>query len=394
MPVVEPGSLVAINAPAIRDAAVTLPDVDCDNPYFLHALLCQLGLPRQKLEERRFERRSGSAALLLQAGEAYNGQRYIPQPLPSGTRPRLVLVHVCSEAVRTKQRTIDIGHSTRDFLRKLNIDVGGRNMEAFRAQMLALSVCQMTLGFLGADKRVRQVNCPPVDKFEAWLVDEAGGRSLWPAEIELSERFFETLREHAVPLNPEGVAKLQHSALSLDAYTWLAHRLCRVRDNAGVFVSWQNLHEQFGQEYTGKDALKDFRKRFGKALRDAAGAYPDAKFDVIAGGLKLFPSAPPVKKVQAVVKLPKPEKPSEHMPEFKLCDGRTEWASSWDRAQELHISHDAIEAMRKKVHGWDMNVLVNKYYVSLATRKASAGRNPTLAFEGWVRKFTKGKPPA
>ena len=113
-----------------------------------------------------------------------------------------MLIHICSEAVRTKQKVIEIGESTRDFLRKLRISEQGSSMKAFRDQMRALACCHMTLGFV-KDGRVGQVDTKPIKRFEAWLVDELSQRALWPAELELSGEFMETLREHAVPLAPD-----------------------------------------------------------------------------------------------------------------------------------------------------------------------------------------------
>ena len=72
--------------------------------------------------------------------------------------------------------------------------------------------------------------------------------TLWPGTIELSERFFNTLSEHAVPLDYRALAALRHSSLALDTYTWLAHCLWRVARPQGVKVSWRNLRDQFGLE--------------------------------------------------------------------------------------------------------------------------------------------------
>jgi hypothetical protein len=38
----------------------------------------------------------------------------------------------------------------------------------------------------------------------------------WPGVLELGERFFETLLEHAVPLDPVSISALKSSALRLD----------------------------------------------------------------------------------------------------------------------------------------------------------------------------------
>ena len=67
------------------------------DPQFLHAVLCQLGLPRNPTPSKTFERRSGRAHLSLQAGRTFDGMKFVDQPLPSGTRPRLVLINLCSE---------------------------------------------------------------------------------------------------------------------------------------------------------------------------------------------------------------------------------------------------------------------------------------------------------
>jgi len=124
---------------------------------------------------------------------------------------------------------------------------------------------------------------------------------LWPGSMTLSGEFYSTLLEHAVPLDPRAVHGLQKSALALDLYTWLAHRLCRVQKPEGVKLSWANLRQQFGQEYS---CAKDFKKEFRAALLKVCAAYPDARVSEEAGGLRLFSSPAPVPKSQVVVKLP------------------------------------------------------------------------------------------
>ena len=228
------------------------------DPQFLHAVLCQLGLPRNPTPSKTFERRSGRAHLSLQAGRTFDGMKFVDQPLPSGTRPRLVLINLCSEAVRTRDRVVNIGGSVREFLRRLNIDPGGESMAQFRKQMLALSCCHMTLAMMTANGPA-QVDAKPIDAFQAWHTNEDGQQTLWPGYIRLTDKFFESLMEHAVPLETEAIGRLQNSAFALDVYSWLAHRLWRVNDPCGVVVSWTALKEQFGQEYAD---TKDFRRRF------------------------------------------------------------------------------------------------------------------------------------
>lgn len=109
--------------------------------------------------------------------------------------------------------------------------------------------------------------------------------------IEFSRVFFETLAEHAVPLDYRALCALKDSALALDVYTWLAHRLRRVKGTQGALPSWQNLRDQFGQEYANP---KDFKKEFRRALHQVCVVYPDARIGEVIGGLILYPSLPPL----------------------------------------------------------------------------------------------------
>ena len=107
----------------------------------------------------------------------------------------------------------------------------------------------------------------------------------------LSDKFFSSLKDHALPIDPRAIRALQHSARALDAYVWLAHRLPRVRSRRGDRVSWAALHGQFGGEMADQ---KMFRREFNKALLQARGVYPSARITAIDGGLMLRNSPPPI----------------------------------------------------------------------------------------------------
>jgi hypothetical protein len=137
-----------------------------------------------------FTRSNGSASLRLEAGAWWNGLEWIDQPLPYGTRPRLVLIHACSEAVRTRSREIEVEHSVRAFLRRLGIDAGGYNMGKFKRQMLALAACRMVLGYT-AGAKVINAKVDPVEQFDAWLQDEDNGQKvMWPGGATLTWQAF------------------------------------------------------------------------------------------------------------------------------------------------------------------------------------------------------------
>jgi len=264
---------------------------------FLHAVLCQVGMPRRAVAANVFERSSGAVSMRLEAGVLFKRGGFEQQPLPYGTRPRLVMVHISTEAVRTQRREIEVGDSIRSFMLTLGLDPGGREYVHFKKQMEALAACRMTIG-MHAGGRAVTVNTQPISRFDAWLHPTGRQQVLWPGTLELSSEFYATLTEHAVPLDYRALGALKHSALALDIYTWLAHRLCRIQAAAGVKISWENLRDQFGQEYANP---KDFKKEFKQALRQVMAVYPGARIDDTPGGLMLHSSPPPVHKSQVLV---------------------------------------------------------------------------------------------
>lgn len=259
-----------------------------ERPDYLHSVLCQVGLPRRRVEGTTFERTNGNASLLIEAGKLWNGKDWVPQPLPYGTRPRLALVHLSSEAVRTKSPTVEVGHSVREFLLRLGISTGGEEYANFGRQMRALAACRMSLGV-----GLETLEAKPIKRFAAWVDGSPHQRSLRPGVIELTSEFYASLAESAVPLDARALGALKHSALALDVYSWLAHRLHRIRGRAGTKLSWANLRAQFGQEYRDP---KDFKREMTKALRAVMAVYPDARVEQVAGGLVLMPSRSPVPK--------------------------------------------------------------------------------------------------
>jgi len=370
------GRDLVVKSETLNEQAVVFAETGGADPQFLHAVLCQLGLPRNPTASRTFERTSGRASLSLQAGRTFDGLKWTDQPLPSGTRPRLVLINLCSEAVRTRSENVNVGSSVREFLRRLNIDPGGESMAHFRRQMLALSSCHMTLAMMTA-KGPAQVDAKPIDAFQAWHTDEDGQHTLWPGYIRLTAKFFESLMEHAVPLETEALGQLQNSAFALDVYSWLAHRLCRVNDRNGIVLSWGVLKQQFGQEYAD---TKNFKRKFLGALRKAAGAYKEARLETVAGGLKLLPSPPPVKRSSVRLEACPAQKAALAAPSPPPVS-----------AHEL-VSVDALEKVGSIAPGWDKYALAERYKGWVASL-GEMPRNPDAAFLGWVRKFTKGKRP-
>ena len=81
----------------------TIPEMvqDPDELAFLHSVLAQTFLPYRDPKTRDYVRESGRASLVLTAGYLLDPATRKPvlQGIPYGTKPRLLLVHLCTQAI-------------------------------------------------------------------------------------------------------------------------------------------------------------------------------------------------------------------------------------------------------------------------------------------------------
>ena len=263
--------LTPINRRIIEAAADIQMDEAAEIEY-QHGILCQVGLPRKKTEGRVFERNFKNASIRVKAGELWDGGKWVEQPIPYGPKPRLALIHINGEAIRTQNPQIEIGRSCADFLRRIGLpDQDGRTYGLFKKQMMALAATELSLGFTTHNEAVT-INARPIKEFRAWISNNDHQTSLWPGELSLSRDYFDSLLAHAVPLDPRAIGALSHSALALDVYAFFARRLHELEK--AVRVPFVSFKEQFGQEYAND---KDFKKEFLSTMKQVMAVYPDAK---------------------------------------------------------------------------------------------------------------------
>lgn len=256
---------------------------------FTHAILCQVGLPRSKVDGTNFLRQSGAAWINVQAGYLDEGKGPVLQQIPYGAMPRLALAWVSTYCLRNKEQEVPIGDSAAEFLRLLGLDKQGNRYPTLRKQMHALAACRLQLGYKG-----RTFNGQPITQFDAWISNkDQMQRPLWPGTMVLSDGYYQSLITSAVPLDNRALIALKGSALALDIYAWLAHRLHRI-EGRSLVLHWKSIREQFGQEYTGEEADKNFKSSFLPALKRVLAVYPQAKVKQVKGGILLISSPPPI----------------------------------------------------------------------------------------------------
>jgi len=280
------------------DAAVSIKDkaaeANKNEIAFHHTVFCQTALPYREVQERVWERTNGYVQISVEAGRTFdpNTEKWVDVPLPFGPKARIIMIHLDTQAVMKQSPLVDIQNSMTAFVKTLQgRDPTGPELRKFRQQSAAISNSTFRLFAKDEKGTARQANVPIVSGFELWYPKDERQHTLWPSFVELSEKYYETLIRHAVPLDHRAIAALQHSALALDIYNWLAQRLCRVEGKRPYTLVWSLVQAQFGQGYA---ELRFFRRVFLKTLKVVLTQYPGAKVEPTELGLVLHNSRPPI----------------------------------------------------------------------------------------------------
>jgi hypothetical protein len=257
---------------------------DASGIGFLFSGWCQTALPHRKLpDDQVWTLKNDYVRLMVEPGSVEINDKVVRVGVPYGSRARLILLYLQSEAIRTNSREIELGRSLRIWLGKLGVPIGGKSMKDVRDQALRLSRCRMTFQITQGDK-VGFINQNLVDTA---LFSKEGGSLL--ETVQLSERFFMELKRHPVPVQESAIRALSNNSQALDVYCWLAYRLRALQ--GPTMITWAALMPQFGRAYSDR---KEFRRRFVENLHMALAVYPDANVEVVRGGLKLLNSRPAV----------------------------------------------------------------------------------------------------
>jgi hypothetical protein len=224
--------------------------------------------------------------------------------VPYGSRARLIMFYVQSEALRTGSREVGLGRSMNQWLIRMGVPVGGKSMNAIKDQAERISRCSFTFDGKGA-KAGGITRMTIFDRAIFTEVEDIPGQgNLFPEVAKLSEQFFNQLAAHPVPLDEAAVRAISNNSMALDLYAWLSYRLHAL--NGKTPVSWTALKGQFG---AGFNAVGHFKATFLDNLNLALAVYRDAKVEVTERGVDLYPSRPPIAPRQvAVGKVQTPDK--------------------------------------------------------------------------------------
>jgi hypothetical protein len=278
-----------LDRPVVEAAAAYMADEDT-GIGFLYSGWCQAALPHRKLpNDQGWQLDVERVRLIVEPGmRGTNTGKPELVGIPYGSRARLILLRLQSEALRTNSRDVELGRSLRDWLEKMGIPVGGRSLKDVRDQTERISRCRLTFEV----RQAGRVGIQPHNIMESAVFlenEDPTQSSLFAQHARLSVAFFEGLRRHSVPLEESAIRAIANNSMALDVYAWLAYRLhALVKPTA---VSWKALKQQFG---AGFNRLDNFKTTFTSNLRLAMAVYRDARVEEDKGALILHPSRPPV----------------------------------------------------------------------------------------------------
>lgn len=261
--------------------------------YMARALV-QATMPHKNPGDvKAWGRRNGDFSMVMQPGYIMDGNNEAKSiGLPYGTKPRLVMAFVSSEAVKTKRREIVLGRSLSQFMEKLNLQpTGGRwgSIPMLKEQMKRLFSATISFHYQNQVAEISGGFKIASQTILFWDLKAPNQTALWESIVTLTEEFYKEITQHPVPINMEALSALKGSSLALDIYCWLTYRMSYLKHD--IEIPWELLALQFGSDYT---ELRDFKKNFIWQLRKVLTIY-DAKVHKSENGLLLMPSKPHVK---------------------------------------------------------------------------------------------------
>jgi hypothetical protein len=133
----------------LLDASTLIRTVPPERMDFLHTIQCQIGLSYKNPgdDAHEWDRKQGTATLRIEAGSAIgpNGD-FVHVDLPYGEKPRLVLIHLASQAVRTGNPLVDVEHTMTSFARSLGLETNGRQSIGLKDQLARLATATIRMG--------------------------------------------------------------------------------------------------------------------------------------------------------------------------------------------------------------------------------------------------------
>ncbi len=283
-----------------RADLVVARDPDEQDVGYSTRLLAQTLFPYRKPNEDKVVRQNGPLQI---AAHGANG-------LPYGKYPRLIMVYLCTEAVKRRDlaedeaRRIPLGASMQQFLHDIGIAAratGGKagTIGIVHEQLRRLASTSITaerMYGVGTDSakvsRTTIRNIGLFDSMDFWITPNPAQPALSEPYLELTAAFYREITEHPVPVDLN-ILKALGKPRAIDLYLWATLRKHSL--NWELVVSWEQVRAQFGPEVgTSARARADFKKEITRTVERILQLWPEAGLRVEAEGLILPPGQPSI----------------------------------------------------------------------------------------------------
>ncbi len=256
---------------------------------FMARVLVQTTLPHRAVSGTRYVRTDGNLSLSINDVGGTG--------IPYGSYPRLILIWMTTEAVRTKRRELILGRSLSSFMAQLGLHATGGHwgtISQFRNQMERLLGCAISTRWssqTNSEVHSGGDNLLLADDFNLWWAPLRLACAIPKMSVvTLSERFFEQISEAPVPLDLRAVRALKKSPLTLDIYAWATRRVSYL--SRPTLIPWPALRRSFGAGYAvTPQGHSRFRQKATEAFGRVSAVYPNLRAEVGPHGVLLQPSA-------------------------------------------------------------------------------------------------------
>lgn len=243
---------------------------------YMARILAQATLPHMdpKLPPgTMYSRSTGRATLNIVATTRKYG-------IPYGSIPRVLLAWICTEAVRTQNKQLDLGRSQAEFLKRIGLHSNGSDIARFRKQAMSLFRSVISIEYDDDDLSENSLRLPISTSEKVFWHNNPDVQSLWVSSLNLTDEFFQEVTARPVPMDLRVYHSISKSPLAMDIYTWLTYRMYVLRHSGkpSVRIPWLGLKGQIGSNYADTAAgVRSFRYYFLKRLEEVLVFYPEAR---------------------------------------------------------------------------------------------------------------------
>jgi len=277
----KPVSQMLVEGLALEHEAAT----EAEAVGYMCRVLVQATMPHSRKLQSSYERHNGALSVKISS--------FKNPGLPYGPKPRLVLVYLATQAVKTKSRVVELDDTFGGFMSSIGFpreqQRGGKRgaLRPFRDQLQRLFSSTISYTW-ETDTEIGGGHMPITSQWKLWW-DPMNPQqaSLWASRVTLGEDFYREIIDRPVPVDMRAIEALRGSSMALDIYCWLSYRMSYLSKR--VEIPWGVLQIQFGADYKH---VRQFKAKFLKHLQQVLMVYPDANVEQGEYGLVLLPSRP------------------------------------------------------------------------------------------------------